>query len=295
MKHQTHLSICLGLVLSLVLGAVAQAQWLSHTLLVNNPPTLQQTSAFFPNAPAGYGGLVSVTATNFVDGTGDGYGGIAPTSYTTLSTTFTSLFPTNAGGSFDYLSVGSTDTGDTFDVKFDFNGLANRYLPAGAVMAFLDVDSLENVSNLRAYDANGNQITTAWLQPLASPRDLFDYAAGNSLTPGAQATYSQVGGVYNFHGTATNDTSAFQGFATQSNISYFTFSYDHNQAIFANAPGGYGIAIGFPVPEPATTSLVFAGAAAGLIAGWRKLRRNGRPRSPMSLISTGPSPFHQEN
>lgn len=261
--QQRQIRIILSLITALAFASTSglQAQWLTHTYTSNTPPTSQTTNAIFANATGGYVGNVSVSATNFVDGTGNGYIGIAPSPFTAVTPTFNSLFPLNPGGRFDYLNVGYNDTGDKVTVTFDFSGLAFRYLPAGTVAAFLDVDSLETIQNMTATDSAGNLITGAWLTPLASPRDLFDYnnLGGDGLIAGAEATYSQVAGVYNFNGTATNDSSAFQGFSTLTDIRSLTFTLGNSGPVTPNSPGGYGIALG-QIPEPSTAMLALVGA-----------------------------------
>jgi hypothetical protein len=269
-------------------ASLLQGQWLTHTYTSNNPPVGQSTTAYFPNGTGAYSGTVAVTASNFVDGTGDGYAGIVPTSFSGLTSTFNQNFPYNPGNTFDNLNIGSTDTGDTFDVTFDFSGLGgtNQYLPAFTTIALLDVDSLERIGSLTAYDPQGNIITGPWLQPLPPPRDLFDWAGGG-IAAGHEATYTQAGGIYTFTGTATNDSSAFQGFATQFDIGSIQFHYDHNQAIFGEAPGGYGIAILAPVPEPATSTLLATAGIAGLVYLWRKLRKRHRCSTLAESIGIG--------
>ncbi len=267
-----------GWIAALILLALTHAlpaQWLTHSYLTNNPPSNQSTTAFFPNAPANYGGNVTVTATNFVDGTADGIVGIVPMSYTTVTSAFTNLFPLNSGTTFETLNMGSTDTGDTFSVTFDFSNLANGYLPVGAIMGFVDLDSLERINGLVAFDANGNQITGSWLQTLAPPGDYFDWA-GYGITPGNQATSSLSNGIYTFTAPGGNDTSSFQGFTTQVNIKSFSFTYDHNQGTVGDAPGGYGIGILAPVPEPGTSTLVICGCLTALAVYCRKAKRSSR-------------------
>jgi hypothetical protein len=259
-------------------GGLARAQWLTHTYTSNTPPTSQTTNAIFPGATAGYVGSVNVSTSNFVDGTGNGYVGISPSPFTAVTPTFNSLFPLNPGSTFDYLNVGYNDTGDKVTVTFDFTGLAFRYLPAGTIAAFLDVDSLETIQNMTAIDPAGNIITAPWLSPLASPRDLFDYnnLGGDGLIPGAEANYSQLGGVYNFNGKATNDSSAFLGFSTLVDIRSLTFTLGNSGPVTPNSPGGYGVALGAPVPEPSSLALLAVGVA---LAGWCL-----RPRSSHSDI-----------
>lgn len=253
----------------------ARSQWLVHTTV--NPGL--DTQATFAGGTGAYAGYVTAHATIIADGLGNGVPGISPSAFTNVTTTgpnsFTSLFPLDPGGTFDSLNMGSNDSGDIFTVTIDFSNLANGYLPANSLIAFLDVDSLENVSRMRATDSAGNLISIPWLTPLAAPRDFIDYnnAGGNSISPSDAAAISYASGVYTFNGGATNPSSGMQSFFNTQDLKSLTFMYDHTQSIVPGG-GGYGLAIA--IPEPANLPLLLTGASLLLGLTWRSLTNKGR-------------------
>lgn len=266
---------------SLTLVPFAQGQWLTHTTVANPPPNTQQTTAHFAGAAGGYVGTVTATASNVAT---TGIPGISPNPFTNVTTgpgSFAANYPLNPGGTFDFLNINYNHVSDTFTVTFSFSGLSLGVLPPGAVIAFLDVDNFENVTNISATDSQGHPISSSWLLQLPTATNLFDYdAAPGGLTPGQEAVFTQpTGGVYDLTGQFSNQDSAFQGFRTNRPIKSLSFTFTDSSAV-AQA-GSYGIAIEDPqfvaVPEPSAMNLAELGCAALiLLAGQRASRLSPR-------------------
>lgn len=247
----------------------SEAQWLRHVPNNSFPPGVA-TNAQFANPQPGYTGPVAAKITNVISGVNPGVPGITPNPFTNLTPSFFSPggFTTNPGGAFDYLNVGYNDSDDTFKVTINFTSLAAGYLPAGSIIAFLDVDNGENVLKL-----TGTGVTGAWLAPLSPPQAYFDYdTAPGGVTPGLEAVFSGSGPVYNLFGNGLNQDSAFQGFITTANIKSLSFVYSNTNAGTGQMlAGDLGIAIGMrAIPEPSVYMLL----GVGLLLCGQRFRRH---------------------
>ena len=265
---------CVTLTLITSTASLAQAQWLQHTTAT---PGTSTNAAFAGVASGAYLGNVRTTASSIVDGGAvSGVPGITPQNLTAalLTSDFTNNYPVNSNGNFEYITAGYNDTGDTFTVTMDFKALTLGYLPGNTIIAFLDIDSTERLTNMRALDSSGNPITSPWLNPITgSPNaapGVFDYSNlfGLPYSNATNATYSSTGGVYSFLGTAGNYDSAFQGFTTGQGISIITFDMSLNTSLRAGG-GGAGVAI-TSVPEPSTFGLVMVAGMGWLLASRRR-------------------------
>lgn len=266
MKYTLPYQFLLALGLSVAYPPLSHAQWLQNT---STTPGVA-TTASFPNATGPYTGSITAIASNFVDGAANGIPGIVPTAFTNVSASFLANFSLNPGGTFDYLNVGYNDPGDSFDVTFSFTGLALGYLPAGAILAFLDIDINENVHNLQAFGPGNVPIMTPWLTPLASPANLFDYNnPDGGIAPGSAAVISESSGVYNLLGQSSNQDAAFQGFRLTQNVTSITWHFDRSPG-GGGGTGGYGVAIA--IPEPSTNVFLLVGGVAALVAYAPKYR-----------------------
>jgi len=272
MKHKPLLTLAGALVMA-AFPTVSSAQWLQHTT-TNTGTAL---TAVFPGASGAYTGNVVTTASNITDGGNDGVPAIVPQSFTNLTPSFAGYGYTTNAGAFDYFGVTYNNSQDAYHVSIDFTGLANGYLPAGTVMGVLDVNILENILHMQAFDPSSSQITSSWLNALpgslGSPGPgYFDYnnAGGDSSLSITGPVTSAVSGTYDWLGTAINDDSLFLGYVTTQNIRNieFDFSKSNNQQ---GLPGGGGYGIAFQaVPEPFS----MAAFGVGLLAVARRRRRD---------------------
>lgn len=252
------------------LCASTHAQWLSHTSVSPG----QSTTASYAGGSGAYSGFVNAVASNIIDGLGNGVPGINPFFHNNLTPTFLSNYPTNPGGTLDYLGVTYNDSGDQYDVMLDFSGLSLGYLPSGSLIAFLDVDISENLRALTAYDPASAQIGTAWLSPIGGLPGIhdFDMVGGDGINNAFLATVSQTGGIYDILGNQNNQDSAFQGYTTNQNISRMTWHFNRTVGGIVPGGGGYGVALETSaVPEPATMLALGAGVI-GMLASRKRTR-----------------------
>lgn len=251
------------------LGAMAilptQAAWVEWTTVI---PTNQVNGSF-----AGYTGTIAATPTNVNAEISAGSPGLAPNSISALITpTFANHYPLNAGGVLPMLGASYNDTSESFDGEINFTGLGSGYMPTGTLFGLLDIDSKENLKNLTAFDALGNQILTPWLAQRpgiigfldASLLDGVDNVG--SLNP---VSMSVSGGVYNFNGPDQNDSSGALMFLTIADVSRITYSTE-TRTLGNVGGGGYNFAIGSAVPEPSTYAMFSFGL---LGAAYLKRRR----------------------
>ncbi len=271
MKPRPLCSLLAILAFAFCSAPVAKAQWLTHT--TTNPGT--DTNAVFPaGGPSGY---ATAHLTPFRDGIGNGIPGISPNPFTNVTAAFTSYCPANPGGTFDFLNVTSNDTGDAFMVTFDFSNLAGGVLPAGSTIAFLDVDTYEDVYEISGFAAGGGQYSTPWLNQfngIPAPA-AFDYDnAGGGVNPILAAALLTGGATYALIGDASNQDSAFQGFTTTQPLGSLSFIYSVSDPTGNANPGfnSYGIAIQ-AVPEPSTNALALLGGVIALVAYRRQQNR----------------------
>lgn len=248
------------------LSGTAHAQWASYTV---QTPTTALNGSF--NVGGAYSGGFKVYTQNFTDGGNDGIPGIVPVSYNQLTTSFTNNLPTNPGPAFDYFGVTYNNSGDSYDVILDFSGLQNGYLPMGTIVGFLDIDILEDMQRLVAWDSSNNFISNPWLTPMGGQAALLDYSSvgGDSTGSITGPVTAYNSGAYDFFGQSPNWDAAFLGYTTTQDVSMMLFHFaKSNASQFAPGTGGYGLALGV-VPEP-TSMAVLAFGAAGLIARRRK-------------------------
>jgi len=251
--------------------ASSNAQWLSHTTVTPG----QSTTATYAGGTGAYSGSVNAVATNIIDGMGNGVPGISPFAHSNLTPTFLSNYPTNPGGTLDYLGVTYNDSGDQYDVMLDFTGLSLGYLPSGSLIAFLDVDISENLRALTAYDPASTQIGSAWLNPIGGLPGIQDFnmTGGDGINNAFLATVSQTGGIYDILGNANNQDSAFQGYTTNQDISRMTWHFNRTVGGIVAGGGGYGVALETSaVPEPASM-LTLGVAALGVFARRKRSQR----------------------
>lgn len=252
--------------------AIHAAGWITWTQV--NPET--QLQGVFTGGTGAYAGTVTATVTNSTSGSTAGINGIIVQSTTNLTTNFTNNYPTNPGPIFPNFGVSYNDSQDAYTVTVDFSGLANGYLPAGSLLAILDVDIQENLRNLRATDASSSAISTAWLNQRPGVAGFLDYANSNGDQTGSVTApnMSDLNGVYQFLGNTQNDSAALLGYFTTQNIRTFAFEFDKsNNDISIDGTGGYGISIGEDVPEPSTTAMLSIAALAITIRLRYKLNR----------------------
>ncbi|MBS1830172.1 MAG: PEP-CTERM sorting domain-containing protein [Acidobacteria bacterium] len=252
--------------------AIHAAGWVTWTQI--NPET--QVQGVFTGGAGAYAGTVTATVSGASSGATTGINGLIVQSTTNLTTNFTNNYHTNPGPVFPNFGVTYNDSQDEYTVTVDFSGLANGYLPAGSILAILDVDIEENIRDLRATDPSSAAITTAWLIQRAGVAGFLDYvnADGDQTGSLTAPTMSNSAGVYQFLGKGFNDNAALLGYFTTQDIRTFTFEFDKsNNATSFNGTGGYGISIGEDVPEPSTTALLSIAALAFAIRMRRNLRR----------------------
>ena len=270
--HKPSYRPLLVLALSAAFAPISNAQWLQHTVVT----TGLSTTAVFPGGAGPYAGTVTTSVSNIFDGLGNGVPGIGAVPFTNLTPTLLANFPLNSNGAFEYMPVSFSDNGDSYDVTMNFTGLGSGYLPAGSVIALLDIDISEQMLGFKAFGPGNVQITTSWLTPLAAPRDVFDWSnsLGDGINPAFAASVSESGGVYDLLGMNINLDSAFQGFSSTENIESMTWHFTFpNPGPFNAGTGGYAVAIGSPVPEPSSATLAIIGGLAGLIGYRRKSRK----------------------
>jgi hypothetical protein len=152
----------------------------------------------------------------------------------------------------EYASNNGTTT--EFSATYDFTGMANGYLPAGALIMFADVDrtTLENPTLTGVIAAGG---TGAWLNSIGN----YSSSAATALTDifanvsfDGTATYSLTAQGINDNG----NSNGYQVFQTTQNLTSFThYSYPDNGS------GGYSLSLfaATSAPEPGTLALVGLG------------------------------------
>ncbi len=241
-----------------------QAAWVEWSTIV---PTNQVNGTF-------NGGTIVATRTNVNAGIASGSPGLAPNSISTLITpSFASLYPLNAGGVLPMLGASYNDSSESFDGQINFTGLGNGYMPTGTIFGLLDIDSRENLNNMRAFDASGNLITTPWLTQRAGLLGFLDASLLDGIDSVASLTpvpYSFTANAYNFIGPDVNDSGGALMFLTNQDISLITYSTEHRLPGFVGG-GGYNFAIGSDVPEPSTYAMFSVGL---LAAAYLKRRQN---------------------
>lgn len=261
------ITLLLTLAVTLATAPLGRSQWLTHTQAGSG------TTATFP--AGGLGGSVSTSINILTDGLGNGVPGLSPNPFTNVTSTFLSYYSLNPGNTFDYLNLASNDTGDLFQVTFNFTSLTGGVLPAGSTIAFLDVDNYENVLQLSGYGPGGVPLAATWLQQfngVGTPPAAFDYdnAGGNGIGANV-ATFFNLGGYYDLIGDRSNQDSAFQGFTTTQALTSLTFYYSTSDPTGGVNPilDSYGVAIR-AVPEPSAYLLLGLGL---LLCGQRFIRR----------------------
>jgi hypothetical protein len=241
-----------------------QAAWVEWSTVV---PTNQVNGTF-------NGGTIVATRTNVNAGIASGSPGLAPNSISTLITpSFASLYPLNAGGVLPMLGASYNDSSESFDGQINFTGLGNGYMPTGTIFGLLDIDSRENLNNMRAFDASGNLITSAWLTQRSGLLGFLDASLLDGIDSVASLNpvpYSFTGNAYNFIGPAANDSAGALMFLTNQDISLITYSTEHRLPGNVGG-GGYNFAIGSDVPEPSTYAMFSVGL---LAAAYLKRRQN---------------------
>ncbi|MFN7939752.1 MAG: hypothetical protein U0R19_40875 [Bryobacteraceae bacterium] len=170
----------------------------------------------FTGGTGAYSGTVTATVTNSSSGATTGINGVIVQSTTNLTTTFQDNYHPNPGPVFPNFGVTYNDSQDAYTVTVDFSGLANGYLPAGSILAILDVDIQENLRDLRATDPSSAAILTAWLIQRPGDAGFLDYANidGDQTGSLTAPTISNLNGVYQFLGKTPNDTAALIGYLT---------------------------------------------------------------------------------
>jgi hypothetical protein len=161
------------------------------------------------------------------------------------------------------LNLQSNDTWDFYLVRMNFSGLSGGVLPAGSVIAFLDVDNSEGVQSLTGYDQNGVAYGGAWLQQFngtGTPPAAFDYEnPDGGVNTALAAPVFLTGGSYDINAQALgNQDSAFQGFTTTQNLKSLSFFYHTSTGSPVLQFNSYGIAIE-AVPEPSAYMLLGLG------------------------------------
>ena len=171
------------------------------------------------------------------------------------------------------LGASYNDSSESFDGQINFTGLGNGYMPTGTIFGLLDIDSRENLNNMRAFDASGNLITSAWLTQRSGLLGFLDASLLDGIDSVASLNpvpYSFTGNAYNFIGPAANDSAGALMFLTNQDISLITYSTEHRLPGNVGG-GGYNFAIGSDVPEPSTYAMFSVGL---LAAAYLKRRQN---------------------
>ena len=116
-------------------------------------------------------------------------------------------------------------------MTFDFSGLQGGVLPAGSIIAFLDVDNYEYVVELSGFAQGGlqGQYFNPWLTQFngtGTPPAAFDYEnPDGGVTQGQAAAVTQNSGFYSLNGDPSNQDLAFQGFTTSVPLGSLSFIY----------------------------------------------------------------------
>ncbi len=171
------------------------------------------------------------------------------------------------------LGASYNDTIESFDGQINFTGLGSGYMPTGTLFGLLDIDSKENLKNLIAFDASGNQILTPWLAQRPGLAGFLDVSlldgldSVGSLNP---VLSSFTAGAYLFSGPDANDSSGGLFFLTTSDISLITYSTE-TRTLGNVGGGGYNFAISTAVPEPSTYAMFGIGLLGA--AYWKRRQK----------------------
>ncbi len=242
--------------LSVSVMSLTQAQWLVQTDLTPGV----SAAAMFLGGTGAYAGSVNTSISNVIDGLANGVPGTAASNITALTTSFTANYPTNLGG-LPYLNLGGNDSGDKYKVTMDFTGLGLGYLPAGTVIGLMDVDVDEQLQFLSGFDVTSTQITNAWLSPTSvGPFDYNFTDATDFINPSLVSQIIYSSGVYTFAGDSSNQTSAFQSYKINQNLTKMEWTFRRSVSGLSAGGFGYGVAVlSQPVPEPSTIAFITLG------------------------------------
>lgn len=251
-----HHRLCLALI---ALSALpAQAGWLTIT----NPPVSNQITLAPGNThQLTFSSITGSATVETLSATGTGI--FVLRSYPHYNPTTFDSYPANGldpNGADQFVVGDSGGSGNAVNVRFDFTGLAGGVLPAGSVFTVLDLDVLEALSHLQAFDSGGSQIVTPWLSLIAS----FDADNNSSVGPTDYATEVFSGGEYNFISPSGNTDIPTLYYVTTQALSSFNF-----EGVSEFGPRGYGLGIN-AVPEPGSYALV--GGALALAGLYRRRR-----------------------
>ena len=270
--HRMRLSWIAPLLL-VVWTTSALADWISFT----GGPTVAIGTW---SGSAGLSGTAIVTATNFVNGNSATPAiGLTPVTIgpPLSSDFFAAGLQPNPGNTVPIISTPYNDAGDRYHVSIDFSGTVGGtvpgVLPAGTLLAIVDIDIQEDYRSIMATDALGAAITMPWI---AGPNGYFDATPPmipqSSLIPNPTLV-GPTAGIYDMFGVSYNFDVGMWLFVTTQDVR--TIDFDMQKSTGGNAIGGGGAGWAFysaaptQIPEPSTLILLLCGAAM-MAAGWAR-------------------------